>query len=388
MSKIDEYVKQLEIEGFGSISADFFKNTTKFLDSLTKINHGFTITGANASVFEGPNIIQNNPMLKPNTNSPGYIFTTRPDLNLTTSNIKHERRMVPLLTNEARSTMRAIRLLLSPRLCQELAGEYRKDNLIRGNQGGLTSPLINPSYPFLAVSDNCVKSLTGWPSSQVGIHSTNPGIMKEVHIMADGPMTFYNNYSLNLSLKSMMGSPNLYLYYYWMLYISFVLTQANGMMPWPEYLANGRLDYTTRIYRFIMDETRTFVRETACCGYAIPTSIDIGPMFDYQDQSENPRPYVDKTVDIEFSCVGALYNDELIIKQFNDTVTLFNPFMKDGAREKYYFKVDKKYQRILNNKCLPRINPVTREMEWWVTVENLTAARDLLLYSTLESNRY
>ena len=333
----------------------------EMLDSLTKVKHGFTLSESMTNTFRGPNIISNTPMLKPNTNLPGYVFTVRPDLNFSRANLKIDRKMSPLLTDNPNSIMRAIRCILSPQCMMSMhqAGFINRSD----KMSYIDCPLVDKNYPFIAVSDNNVKTLTGWPSARLGIRNTPAGILKEVHIMADGPSTYKGDFSLNMSLNSMKGNPLMYLYYYWILYIGMVYTQSYGLMPWPEYLSNGRMDYTTRIYRLIMDETKTYVTEAAMTGYAIPTSIDIGPYFDYQ--ADNYRPFIERTTEVEFACSGAEYLDEIIIKQFNRTVEIFQPLMGDKYRKQYLLKVDKKYQKIMNNKVYPWINPISRELEWW-----------------------
>ena len=232
------------------LSENYTDTISQWIDDIFKVKHGFTPSDSMAKTFYGPNLISNTPMLKPNTNSPGYIFTTRPDLNLSTSNLATERKMMALLTDKDNSLMRAIRLILSPRLAANYMPNAKELFLYPGFANGIpndlirySSKLVNPKYPFIAVSDNSVKSLTGWPSSQIGIRSTNAGVLKEVHIMADGPSTYNGEYSLSLSAYSMKGNPVMYLYYYWILYIGFVYYQTYGLMPWPEYLGNGRMDY-------------------------------------------------------------------------------------------------------------------------------------------------
>ena len=351
------------------------------IDSLTKVKHGFTLSESMTNTFKGPNIISNTPMLKPNTNLPGYVFTVRPDLNFSTANLRIERKMSPLLTDKANSIMRAIRCILAPQCMMPMhqAGFPNR----AGRMPYLECPLIDKNYPFIAISDNNVKSLTGWPSGQLGIRSTPAGILKEVHLMADGPSTYKGEFSLNMSLNSMKGNPLMYLYYYWILYIGMVYTQSYGLMPWPEYLSNGRMDYTTRIYRLIMDETKTYVTEAAMTGYAIPRSIDIGPYFDYQ--ADNYRPYIERTTEVEFACSGVEYLDEIIIKQFNRTVEIFQPLMGDKYRAKRLIKVDKKYQKIMNNKVYPWINPISRELEWWCTPSNWKASSNLIKLANISA---
>lgn len=353
----------------------------EMIDNLTKVKHGFTLSESMTNTFMGPNIISNTPMLKPNTNLPGYVFTVRPDLNFSTANLRIERKMSPLLTDKADSIMRAIRCILSPQCMMPMhqAGFPNRS----GMMPYLECRLVDKNYPFIAISDNNVKSLTGWPSARLGIRNTPAGILKEVHIMADGPSTYKGDFSLNMSLNSMKGNPLMYLYYYWILYIGMVYTQSYGLMPWPEYLSNGRMDYTTRIYRLIMDETKTYVTEAAMTGYAIPTSIDIGPYFDYQ--ADNYRPYIERTTEVEFACSGVEYLDEIIIKQFNRTVEIFQPLMGDKYRAKRLIKVDKKYQKIMNNKVYPWINPISRELEWWCTPSNWKASSNLIKLANISA---
>lgn len=385
---VDRMVEAMEQElhslkknnAFG-LKTDFFKNTTKLIDALIKVKYGFNLSAAMTESFRGPNILAQPTHYKPNTNNAGYVFTTRPDLNLASENIKLERALMPLLTDRDNFSMRAIRLILCPRLAMRIAdvefgGSVTGESDLRRNPN---SKLIDPFYPFIAISDNNVRSLTGWPSSSLGVQSSQAGLAKEVHVMADGPTTYKGEYSLNLSISSMKGSPTLYLYHFWIEYIAAVLKNTNGLIPWPEYFGESRLDYTTRIYRLVMDETRTFVEEMAATGYAFPRGIDIGPIFDYN--REQQRPYMDRAIEVEFVCSGAIYLDDLLIKQFNETILMFNPNMAPNKRGNYYVKVEKKYHRIFNNKCYPWINQTTRELEWWVRKEVVFAHRDLLVFS-------
>ena len=362
------------------ILSDNYTGTIKeMIDSLVKVKHGFTVSESMTDSFRGPNIVTNVPMIKPNTNLPGYVFTVRPDLNMSKNNLRIDRKMAPLLTDKENSIMRAIRCILGPQCMMPMPGFPNRSELMPY----ISCPLIDKRYPFIAISDNNVRTLTGWPSGQLGVRRSAAGILKEVHIMADGPATYKGDFSLNMSLNSMKGNPLMYLYYYWILYIGMVYTQSYGLMPWPEYLSNGRMDYTTRIYRLIMDETKTYVTEAAMTGYAIPTSIDIGPYFDYQ--SDNYRPYVDKTVEVEFACSGVEYLDEIIIKQFNRTVEMFQPFMTDKYRSKQLIKIDKRYQKIMNNKVYPWINPISRELEWWCTSQNWKNSASLIQLADLNN---
>ena len=347
-----------------------------YINELIKTKYGFSPSNAMKNTFMGPNIMGNTPPIKPNNNLNGYIFTVRPDLNLSFNNINIVRKLVPLLTNDENSMMRALRIILSPRIGEKpplraiLGRDLMSAEVAELNTFNLKSNLVDNQYPFIAISDNLVKSLSGWPSGQLGIRTTTAGILKENHIMASAPATFNGEYSLNLSTLSMQGDPILFLYYYWILYISAVFSMTYGPIPWPDYFVNGRMDYTTRIYRLIMDETNTYVREMAATGWAIPRAIDIGPHFNFD--SEDIHPFVSKTVEIEFACTGAIYLDEILIKQFNQTVCMFNPNMLDGTRDIFMVQVDKKYYKIFNYNVYPRIDPITKELQWWIYKEKLS----------------
>ena len=108
----------------------------------------------------------------------------------------------------------------------------------------------------------------------------------------------------------------------------------------------------------------------AATGWAIPRAIDIGPHFNFD--SEDIHPFVSKTVEIEFACTGAIYLDEILIKQFNQTVCMFNRNMSDVNREVFMVQVDKKYYKIFNYNVYPRIDPITKELQWWIYKEKLS----------------
>ena len=81
------------------LNKGYNEDISRMIDMLVKSKTGFTLSESMTNTFKGPNILTNTPMLKPNTNNNGYIFTTRPDLNLTDENIQVERRLMPLLTS-------------------------------------------------------------------------------------------------------------------------------------------------------------------------------------------------------------------------------------------------------------------------------------------------
>lgn len=325
------------------------KDGQSIIDNLFKIKTGSGIRTATAEAFGGANITGTIPAIKPNTNNHGYVFMTRPDLNLAPDNIRVSRQLSALANNDPKSILRAIAMILSPQLYSRF-----KDT---------KSNLVDPLYPFIAISDNLTKSLTGWPSGQLGIHTSQAGIAKEEHIQADSPAFYNGQYSLSLSMYNSAGNAGKMLFHYWTTYIGAVLKHSNGVSPWPEYNFNGRLDYTSRIYRLIMDESRTYVEEMCATNYFIPQPPDLGPHFNFD--AEQPKPFIGSTVDVELACTGAIYYDELLVNQFNRTVVLFNPAMHNSVRGKHMTYVPKKYHTVFSGKSYPFIEPNTKELQWW-----------------------
>ena len=348
-----------------------FADGQAIIDNLMKIKTGAGISTAMTDIFTGANITGTVPAIKPNTNNHGYVFMTRPDLNLSPDNCRLNRNLMQLASANENSMLRAIAMMLSP----QLANRFR----------GIKSNLVDNRYPFLSISDNLVRSLTGWPSAQLGISTTPAGVNKGEHIQADSPAYYNGQFSLSLSTYDIVSSPVKRLYHYWTTYIGALLDNAYGLAPWPEYWFNGRLDYTTRVYRLIMDESRTYVEEIAATNYAIPQVPDLGPHFNFD--AEQPRPFVGGTLNVELACSGAIYFDELLVLQFNRTVELFNPAMRDHTADKrdkkpvrsiYMVKVEKRYHGVFSGKAFPRIDPQTKELEWYVSKETWKAMQHLV----------
>lgn len=114
------------------ILSDNYTGTIKeMIDSLVKVKHGFTVSESMTDSFRGPNIVTNVPMIKPNTNLPGYVFTVRPDLNMSKNNLRIDRKMAPLLTDKENSIMRAIRCILGPQCMMPMPGFLIDQNSCR-----------------------------------------------------------------------------------------------------------------------------------------------------------------------------------------------------------------------------------------------------------------
>jgi hypothetical protein len=66
---------------------------------------------------------------------------------------------------------------------------------------------------------------------------------------------------------------------------------------------------------------------------------------------------------------GAMYQDDILVHEFNLTTQLFNTSLIDGVREQHYKKLTGEEFMLFNMRGYPRINPSTYELEWWVSKE-------------------
>lgn len=289
----------------------------------------------------------------------GYTFWTRPQLNLTGNNIRNDRIFYDLLSTEATSLQRYVRCMLDPRLQSGFSpGETLK------------CPLVDPFQAFIPLFTNSLLSVSGWPEFQTPVYSSRPGLYKEVYAQVDGTTKIYNDYDIDATFRNYRGDPLMYMIFIWLKYASLVFEGI--LVPYPDYIINNTIDYNTRIYRLVMDHNKTFVKKIACTGVSFPSAIPMGGFFDYN--SEDPYNEQLREVTIRFTSLGAEYIDNIIVKEFNETVKIFNPYMRDALRPNTMVAVPFNYLILFNNSGYPRINEDSYELEWYVS-KNLYAAK-------------
>lgn len=312
--------------------------------------------------------------------SVGLTFFTRPQLNMGDINLRNERMLYNLLTTESKSVYRYVRMMLDPRLGT-------------GNNK-LSCPLIDNQLAFIPVLTNNLISVSGWPDITLDVHNSKSGVRREVHSMVDSPIDIYYDFDINCTFKNVKEDPLFALFITWGIYMSRVFDGA--MSPYLDFITENELDYNTRIYRLILDESRTYVKKIAATGASFPVNVPVGKFFDYNDST--PYSEQNKTIDITFKCNGANYMDPVLIYEFNKTVGIFNPDMREENRstreiinrilDRAPFGMSGSDVRNFNSygstpssnmvkipislidkfnfRGYPRINPDTSELEWWV----------------------
>ena len=311
----------------------------------------------------------------------GLTFFTRPQLNLQGANLRQSRLLHPLLTTVDKSWQRFIRCTLDPRL----AAGYKvgDDHPIEKGLGGkdISCPFVDPEMAFIPILTNSLISISGWKDITVPVYTSKAGQYREEFNMVDGLTIDYTAYDLTASFRNLRGDPITSMFFMWAHYMS--LVHEGTLVPYPDFIVANELDYCTRIYRLVLDSSKTKVQRIAACGAAFPTAVSIAATFDYS----NSKPYndVNAEINIPFRATGFICQDDILIRTFNQSVAYFQPLMRPDikdAKENFdpyskpsatkMVKIPNALLTVFNNRGYPRIDPETYELEWYVKMEDYT----------------
>lgn len=338
-----------------SLETDPFSNTgypeKDYTDPIARIMSGKgtgTLQQAMYQNFYGLNRFSGVPYAPLNRPGNGFVFFTRPSLNLSYDNLKQVRTFTTLANKNEKGVLRAIRAMLDP------AGSFPAN--------GYPSPMINPCNPFMPVLSNNLLTLSGWPELVVDTFTSDPGIYKEEWSIADGFARNFSAFEMTASFRNIYGDPISWIFHYWTQYMLYL--HEGVMDPRVEQLINNEIDYDTRIYRLIMDKTFRYVEKIAAVGAAFPVSDNSAAQFDF----DTNKPIGDgpDEISVTFKCMGADYNDPITIYEFNMAGERFDPRLSDRHRTNYYQLIKPAEAMLLNHRGIPRINVYTMELEWWI----------------------
>jgi hypothetical protein len=313
------------------------------------INTGIgSIQKAMGNNFYGINHRQTPPSISVKKDYYGMTFFTRPRLNMTTDNLGMARQMFNLATTDQHSLQRIIRCYLDPEL---------------ETTENLTAPLVDNYSAFIPALTNNLISMSGWPDIRAPVHQYQEGVYKEAMSVVDGISDIYSTYDITANFRNHQGNPIMLLFLYWIRWMT--LAFEGKLIPYPDDILNCEMCYTTRIYRLILDESKTRVKSLAATGASFPVNIPFGTMFDFEaDHPVNPN---NDQVSITFTTTGAIYEDPLLLYQFNRTVAMFNPKMLNATvRAARMTKIPIDLLPVFNNRGYPFINPKTMELEWYI----------------------
>lgn len=377
---------RLENLVLGTLNFSSLKSLNDVLDYATPF--GSIQRGAANSMY-GINHLGNNGIVPENRDSNGLVFFTRPMLNLSRMNIKNVTKMYNLLTNDSRSVQRYVRCMLDPRLALPNGGVTmmgaqapNASQAITNENSAMKCPLIDENLAFIPILTNNIKELSGFPDPVLPTYTSNEGIRRQQWGIGDGFLDIYESFDISCTFRNTRDEPILMLFHYWIMYISLVF---EGLLaPYMDFLVENEIDYNTRIYRLVLDETNRVVKKIAAVGAAFPYTVPFGKFFDFTDQER----YNSSTRDIQivFKCFGAEYNRDITIREFNDAVCIFHPGMNALVKSGNYIsnELEKVPYRLLpyfNNRCYPYINTETLELEWYVNRNSKVYQKVMSMFS-------
>ncbi|AEH03515.1 virion structural protein [Pseudomonas phage PhiPA3] len=304
--------------------------------------------------FKGLNITGRNNAIALNTENHGYTFFTRPLLNLSDQNCMVDRRLSQILNPNALSIERMVRAYLDPRAHK--------------NGGDAWCGGVDPLNPFIPLLSNNLISLTGWEDFTINLATTTAGVYRDAMSYVDDVPYQYNTFDLQATFRNISGDPISWMFYIWLVYMG--LNREGRILPYPDLLMRNEYDANTRIYRLVMDQTKTFVTRIAACGAALPMNSPTGQIMNYTgDGSETPFQVANDQLNFSFRCMGMTIYDHILIYEFNDLVETFNGLMRDGKRGRLTVKLQAHEKQWFNFQAYPYINAANMELEWHVPVE-------------------
>lgn len=298
---------------------------------------------------------------KPNKNMDvkGHVFMTRPQLNLSTDNIKSVRTLAPLLTTEANSILRYVRMLLDPRLAYA-----DTKNGIAVETTGIESNLIDNQNPFISIFSNTLESLSGWPDIVTPDYVSKEGVRREQWGYTDGFTNIYNAFDIDSSFRNTQEEPITLILHMWLEYVSAVKT--GKAIPYPDMIVRREVDYQTRIYRLIMGEDGKKIKKISATGASAPLSVPMGKFFDMSKDSSLATQT--NSINTRFKSFGAIYNDYILMTSFNNVVAAFNPNVYayiNNTGEHNLVRVPQELEKTLGPRLIPIINIADKTLEWW-----------------------
>jgi hypothetical protein len=322
----------------------------KSLDDILSINPIGPLSTAIGNNFYGINHRQISTPIPSNKEHYGLTLFVRPQLNMQSENLRNVRIFTPLLTKDFNSIQTITRVTLDPRL------HYNYPS----GDSAIDTVLVDKYQSFIPFLTNHLKTLSGWPDLVVPTYTSKEGAYQEAQSIADGITKNFTAYDITATFRNSKGDPVTSLFYHWEHYQSHVF--EGTLVPYADMIANNEIDYNTKIYRLVLDQTKKYLIKIAAT-IAFPTSLPTGAYMDYNIE----KPYNDQNDDItvRFKCNGFEFNDDILIKELNECVGYFNPSMRPEYLESRMIQIPDELLHIFNNRGYLRIDPVTYEVQWW-----------------------
>jgi len=318
------------------------------------------------------------PFLPSNKDRSGITFFTKPQLNLTDMNIKNLPGLYRLLTKTQASIGRFVRTTLDPRLSFNFS-----DPLYHHEK--LSSPLVDKFNPFIPILSNTLLSLSGWPDVTVPTFTSSPGLRKEQYTMVDGIFETYDAFDLTATFKNFVNEPLSLLFETWSRVPSAVF--EGTMNDYMDIMLANEFSYNTRIYKFIMDESNRFITKVATTGASFPNTAPMASYFD----TDRSKSYTgqNEELSITFKSVGAIYNSDLSLLEFNMVAASYNSDVYNllMGEEHNLVKIDYEVLSLFRGRGYPVIDLETNELCWYINKDSPTLANVIKELSESKENK-
>ena len=302
-----------------------------------------------------------------NVDNVGFTFFTRPDCNFNLANMSSSRKLLEVQRAGRGSQSAAIIGMLDP-LNEWLALDKKTRYL-----GGPFAREVqfDNRCAFIPMLSNLLTSLTGFPDSTLDVWTSEEGLIREQVTYADSIYEVNNAFTLSAQFRNIDGDPITTYLNFMIDYISNV--RRGTYVPRAENMFQRVVDYQSRVYRFVMDPTKRYIRKFGIANAVFPVTDGMGAAMNVS--GNNPIITDTDQISVQYQAVGAYYSDPIIIQEFNDVVCIFNPDMlpiSESTSEfiphgkNYMRKLSREEIGIFNYQGYPRINPNTYELDWWI----------------------
>ena len=241
----------------------------------------------------------------------GYIFITRPELNLTSVNLRQNRIMHLLDIMDPKSIQFGLRAYLDTRFTQ------------RNLEIVAQCPYLDYRSPFFNLLMNNIQDFSGGPSYQLSVYTEEEGFFGEAQSMSIGSDSYSKPFDIQMNVVDPIGGPISAVMNFWLLYID--LLHTGEMIMYPDQIYERVLNYTVSIYRFIMDPTFRYIRRWAKYTGCFPISHPGASIFDFNGKGS----YVDsvRKFSLGFRCGSGNVDvdDPIVIEEFNTVVEKYFP---------------------------------------------------------------
>ena len=261
----------------------------------------------------------------------GMTFITRPNLNLSASNIRMDAVLSTLDTMVPRSIPFMMRALLDTTLSSThkmnapggFTNQERSEFLTKVDQ----CPIFNPRSPFLTPLCNCLTDISGYSDLIVETETTQGGFYSEDMTYAKGSDLLNKSTELTLGFRDVQGGVIMALLYIWDLYIAL---QCKGeVMAYADDIYAQRLNYTVSIYRFTFDATREIITGWSKATGCYPKAVPIGARFNINQGEVYSSSAAKFTVPFVVNKIE--YMNPEVLKDFNILVSRYWPMVTNNV---------------------------------------------------------